>query len=52
MAKDIDKSMRTIKAAKDSGLITDKQAEELTQSAIRGMIGGGTEATCQTHDHR
>ncbi len=44
MAKDIDKSMRTIKAAKDSGLITDKQAEELTQSAIRGMIGGGTEA--------
>ena len=43
MAKDIDKSMRTIKAAKDSGLITDKQAEELTQSAIRGMIGGGTE---------
>jgi len=44
MAKDIDKSMRTIKAAKDSGLITDKQAEELTQSAIRGMIGGGPEA--------
>lgn len=44
MAKDIDKSLRTIKNARDSGLITDKQAEELTQSAIRGMIGGGTEA--------
>ena len=43
MARDVDKAMKTIKSAKDSGLITDKQAQDLAQGAIRGMIGGGTQ---------
>jgi hypothetical protein len=41
MAKDIDKAMRTIQSAKESGLITDAQAQELSKNAISGMIGGG-----------
>jgi hypothetical protein len=41
MAKDIDKTMRTIQAAKEGGLLTDAQAQELTKNAITGMIGGG-----------
>ena len=40
MAKDIDKATRTIQNAKESGLITDAQAQELTKSAISAMIGG------------
>lgn len=43
MGKDIDKAMRTIQTAKESGLISDDQAKELTSNAIRGMIGGGTD---------
>lgn len=43
MSRDIDKAMRTIKTAKDSGLITDKQAQDLTNNAIRSMIGGGSD---------
>jgi competence ComEA-like helix-hairpin-helix protein len=42
MAKDIDKTMRTIQAAKADGLLTDAQAQELTKNAISGMIGAGT----------
>jgi len=41
MAKDIDKATRTIQSAKENGLITDAQAQGLTQSAIRAMIGSG-----------
>ncbi len=41
MSKDIDKAIKTIQSAKDQGLIDDKQASELTNQAIRGMIGGG-----------
>jgi competence ComEA-like helix-hairpin-helix protein len=41
MAKDVDKAMRTIQAAKTSGLLTDEQAQELTQTAIRGLVGAG-----------
>jgi hypothetical protein len=41
MAKDIDKTMRTIQSAKEGGLLTDAQAQELTKNAITGMIGGG-----------
>lgn len=44
MSRDIDKAMRTIQAAKESGLITEPQAQELSKSAISGMIGGGTQA--------
>ncbi len=42
MARDIDKAMRTIKTAKDNGLINDQQAQELTNNAIKSMIGGGS----------
>lgn len=42
MGRDIDKAMRTIQRAKSAGLIDDKQAQELTNNAIRGMIGGGS----------
>jgi hypothetical protein len=41
MAKDIDKAMKTIQAARGQGLITDQQASELTDAAIRGMLGAG-----------
>jgi hypothetical protein len=41
MSKDIDKAMRTIQSAKESGLITEAQAQELSKNAINGMIGGG-----------
>ena len=41
MAKDIDKATRTIQSAKENGLITEAQAQELTKNAISGMIGGG-----------
>jgi competence ComEA-like helix-hairpin-helix protein len=43
MARDIDKAMRTIASAKQGGLISDTQAQELTRQAIGGMIGAGTE---------
>lgn len=42
MSKDIDKAMKTIQSAKAQGLIDDKAAAELTATAIRGMVGGGT----------
>lgn len=45
MAKDIDKTMRTIQAAKADGLLTDAQAQELTKNAIGGMIGAGSTNT-------
>ena len=41
MAKDVDKAMRTIQTARNEGLITDDQASQLTESAIRGLVGGG-----------
>lgn len=44
MAKDIDKTMRTIQAARTEGLLTDAQAQELTRNAISGMIGSGARA--------
>jgi competence ComEA-like helix-hairpin-helix protein len=42
MSKDIDKAMKTIGEAKDKGLITPDQAQKLTETAIRGMVGAGT----------
>ncbi len=42
MAKDIDKAMRTIQTAKSQGLITEQQASQLSEAAIRGMVGAGT----------
>ncbi|AXF85322.1 hypothetical protein DTO96_101052 [Ephemeroptericola cinctiostellae] len=42
MAKDIDKTMRTIQTAKNDGLITDEQAQALTKNAISGLIGAGS----------
>ena len=44
MARDIDKAMKTIQSAKQAGLINDEQAQELSKSAIAGMIGNGAEA--------
>lgn len=41
MSKDIDKSVKTIKEAKTDGLISDTQASELTENAIRAQIGAG-----------
>lgn len=41
MSRDIDKTMKTIQGAKQSGLLTEQQAQSLTESAIRGMVGGG-----------
>ncbi|MEU8526412.1 helix-hairpin-helix domain-containing protein [Streptomyces sp. NPDC048629] len=41
MSKDIDKALKTIKAAKADKLIGDKQAAELAGTAIRGMVGAG-----------
>ena len=43
MSRDIDKAVKTIDQAKQSGLITQAQAQELTGKAISGMIGGGTD---------
>lgn len=43
MSRDIDKAMRTIATAKQSGLLTEQQSQELTRNAISGMIGGGPE---------
>ena len=42
MSKDIDKAIKTINSAKSQKLIDDKQASELTATAIRGMVGAGT----------
>ncbi|MBL1101056.1 ComEA family DNA-binding protein [Streptomyces coffeae] len=39
MARDIDKAMRTIRNSRAANLIDDAQAGELTESAIRGLIG-------------
>lgn len=43
MARDIDKAVKTIDSAKQRGLISDAQAQELTKNAISGMIGGGAQ---------
>lgn len=42
MVKDVDKAMKTIETARKQGLINDKQASKLTESAISGLIGAGT----------
>ncbi len=42
MSKDIDKALKTINSAKDQGLISPQQASELTETAIRSMVGAGT----------
>lgn len=41
MAKDIDRAMRTIQTARSQGLISDEQASNLSETAIRGMVGAG-----------
>jgi hypothetical protein len=54
MARDIDKSMRAIQNARSAGLLSNEQARELSQSAIRGMIGearpAGSEALTMEPD--
>lgn len=47
MSKDIDKTTRAIQSAKDNGLITEAQAQELTQGALNAMIGGGPKPEAQ-----
>lgn len=42
MTKDIDKAIKTINSAKSQGLIDSAQASQLTEAAIRGMVGAGT----------
>jgi competence ComEA-like helix-hairpin-helix protein len=42
LGKDIDKAMKQIEQAKAKGLIDDKQAAGLTETALRGLIGAGT----------
>jgi competence ComEA-like helix-hairpin-helix protein len=42
MNKDIDKAMRTIQTAKQQGLISKEQASQLSENAIRGLIGAGS----------
>ena len=44
MTKDIDKAMRTIQTAQSQGLITDEQARNLSEAAIRGMVGAGPDS--------
>jgi hypothetical protein len=44
MSKDIDKATQAIQSAKDKGLITEAQAQDLTSKAIHGMIGGGAKS--------
>lgn len=41
MARDIDKTMRTIQGARQNGSISEQQAQQLTEGAIRSMMGGG-----------
>jgi predicted Zn-dependent protease len=41
MSKDVDKAIKTIQSARAQGLIDDKQASALTETAIRGMVGAG-----------
>ena len=43
MSRDVDKAMRTISNAKQAGLLTDAQAQDLTRHAIGGMIGAGAQ---------
>jgi hypothetical protein len=47
MTRDIDKTMRTIQQARSQGLLNEDQARSLTESAIRSMIGGGTQTSAQ-----
>ena len=44
-SQDMDRIQRSIQTARSSGLIDDAQASELTQSALRNMVGlGGSES--------
>jgi hypothetical protein len=45
MTKDVDKAMKTIKEAKQGGLLSEEQAKELAGSAIRAQIGAGATPT-------
>ena len=45
MARDIDKTMRTIQGARQNGSITEQQAQQLSEGAIRSMMGGGPNPT-------
>jgi hypothetical protein len=44
MRRDVDRAMNKIREAKAEGLITEEQARSLTQSALRSMVGGGTDS--------
>lgn len=47
MNKDIDKALNKIKEQHSTGAITDQQRSQLTEAALRGMIGGGTQAPAE-----
>lgn len=44
MNKDIDKALNKINEQHAAGAINDQQQSQLTEAALRGMIGGGTQA--------
>jgi len=47
MNKDIDKALDKINEQHKSGSINDQQRAQLTEAALRSMIGGGTQAPAQ-----
>ena len=47
MNKDIDKALDKINEQHKSGAINDQQRSQLTEAALRGMIGGGTQSPAQ-----
>ncbi len=47
MSRDGSQVMRTIRDARQQGLINDQQASQLTEGAIRTMMGGGQNAPSQ-----
>ncbi|MFB3788901.1 MAG: hypothetical protein ACE15F_21280 [bacterium] len=47
MRQDIDKALDKINEQHQAGAITDQQRQQLTEAALRGMIGGGTQAPAQ-----
>ncbi|WP_420545292.1 hypothetical protein [Nitrosopumilus sp.] len=44
MNRDVDKALDKINEQHESGAINDQQRSQLTEAALRSMIGGGTEA--------
>lgn len=47
MNKDIDKALNKINEQHTAGAINDQQRSQLTEAALRGMIGGGTQVPAE-----